>query len=396
MPLARRKKWTEAEERTLIDKYGDMICDGSLAKMKTREKKYKPIALFVNSIHHHGDPVVYPWEWSWKDVSNKVQNMRHQYSLVKQKIKRVDGDDRAEGFDWVEGLTHWSNFLRYKEVFGDVTLPFGNGFDESNQEIEAVEFGSIGQSGGGEYQNGVLGLEFEYDGGEGEENYNDRNGNGNETDNGNHVYEDIETMGSETRKKRRVMKNLEKKAWGFVANQLAQLREIEARFEQRDEERERERQRRESLRVKNEEERKKVTEKLMEKMNQELDAMENEREDRRRRRDEEIIQERKWEERMNRRRCEWKARIDEMLSEHRAEMAQIQGRILHEQQNLTSQLLGFVSQWSGHPSGMSDGTNGSGHYLSQMMQNLQHVGGMVDGDARVEGHNQDDEFIVDG
>lgn len=393
MPLPRRKKWTEAEERTLIDKYGDMICDGSLVKMKTREKKYKPIALFVNSIHHHGDPVVYPWEWSWKDVSNKVQNMRHQYSLVKQKIKRVDGDD---GFDWVEGLTHWSNFLRYKEVFGDVTLPFGNGFDESNQELEVGEFGNIGQSGGGEYQNGVLGLEFEYDGGEGEENYNHGNENGNETDNGNHVYEEIETMGSETRKKRRVMKNLEKKAWGFVANQLTQLREMEARFEQRDEERERERQRRESLRAKSEEERKKVIENLKERMDQELEAMENERGDRRKRRDEEIIQERKWEERMNRRRCEWKVRIDEMLSEHRAEMAQIQGRILHEQQNLTSQLLGFVSQWSGHPSGIPDSTNGSSHYLSQMMQNLQHVGGMVDGDARVEGHNQDDEFIVDG
>nr|XP_043633903.1 stress response protein NST1-like [Erigeron canadensis] len=389
-----------------------MVCDGSLVKMKTREKKYKPIALHVNMIHHLSDPVVYPWEWSWKDVSNKVQNMRHQYSLVKQKIKQTTTECGGEGFEWVEGLTHWSNFIRYKEVFGDVTLPFGNGFDENshgNDGIEVLDFGNIGNSGDGEYvggigggHNGVMGLEFEYDGAEGEENYDggNENENGNGNGNENHVFGEIETMGSETKKKKKVVKNLEKKAWGFVANQLAQLREMEARFEQREEERERERQRRESIRAKNEEEHKKQHVKLMERLkeqrNREWESMENEREERRRRRDEELIQDRKWEERMSRRRLEWKGRIDEMLSEHRAEMTQIQGRILHEQQNLTSQLLGIVSQWSGHPGGIADNTTASGHYLSQMMQNLQHVGGMVDGDTRVEGHNQEDQFIVDG
>lgn len=421
MPPPRRKKWTEAEERTLIDKYGEMVCDGTLSKMKTREKKFKPIALHVNSIHHLGDPTVYPWEWSWKDVSNKVQNMRHQYSLVKQKIKRPGGGGDAvvsggDGFDWVEGLTHWSNFLRYKEVFGDVTLPFGDlpaiGNNEFDQEMEIVEFGNLGQAGsGGGYvggidggQNGVMGLEFDYDGGEGEgegeENYNNGNHVKEDGDNNGFVYGEIETMGSETRKKRKVVKNLEKKAWGFVANQLAQLRDMEARFEQREEERERERQRRESLRIKKEEEREKqweerekVIEKLREGMKDEWEAMEKEREERRRRRDDELIEDRKWEERRNRRRCEWKARIDEMLSQHRAEMTQIQGRVLEEQQNVTNQLVGMVSQWTG---GISDNTTGS-HYLSQMMQNLQHVGGIVDGDARVEGHNEeDDQFIVDG
>ncbi|CAH1436392.1 unnamed protein product [Lactuca virosa] len=379
MPPPRRKKWTEAEERTLIDKYGEMVSDGSLSKMKTREKKYKPIAVHVNSLHHLSDPIAYPWEWSWKDVSNKVQNMRHQYSLVKQKIKRPDSGDLVvsggEGFDWVEGLTHWSNFLRYKEIFGDISLPFdgNNGFDESNQEMEIVEFGNIGIE-----PNGVLALEY-YE----EENYNDNNdnGNGNGNGNGNHDYGGIERNGNKKRK----VKNLEKKAWGFVANQLAQLREMEARFEQREEERERERNRKELFRRKQYEERRKQR-------NQEWEAMEKEREERRRRRDEEVAREREWEERGIRRRSEWNRRIDEMLSQHRVEMAQIHGRILEEQQNVTSQLLGIVSQWNG-----SDNTSASNHYLSQMMQNLQHVGGMVDGDdARVEGHNQDDQFIVDG
>ncbi|KAK4387988.1 putative pectinesterase 29 [Sesamum angolense] len=113
-PQPRRKKWTEAEERTLIDKYGEMSCDGTLSKMKTREKKYKPIALHVNSMHHVRDPVLYPWQWTWKDVSTKVQNMRHQYALVKQKIKKQESSIRGSGeeeFDWMEGITHWSNFL---------------------------------------------------------------------------------------------------------------------------------------------------------------------------------------------------------------------------------------------------------------------------------------------
>ncbi|CBI17274.3 unnamed protein product, partial [Vitis vinifera] len=355
MPPPRRKKWTEAEERTLIDRYGEMVSNGALAKMKTREKKYRPIALYVNSVHHVRDPIAYPWQWTWKDVSTKVQNMRHQYLLVKQKIKKPELGDAASGpedFNWVEGITHWSNFLRYKEVFGDVPLAF-NGIEPlamvGNDENGG---GFIGSNRGMEI-NGVLGMGFEYDGDDGEENYN--NGN-------NRVREDGDD--------------------GFV--------EMEARFEHREAEREREKQRRETLGMELEKE-------LRRQWIREWELMEKESEDReRRRREEELIEEREWEERMNRRRTEWKKRIDEMLSQHRAEMGQIQSRILHEQQNLSSQLLGIISQWSGHPTGLSDHTGASNHYLSQMMQNLHHVNGIVHGDARVEGDNQDDQFIVDG
>ncbi|KRH58881.2 hypothetical protein GLYMA_05G153300v4 [Glycine max] len=358
----RRKKWTEAEEKTLIDKYGEMVADGSLAKMRTREKKFKPIACHVNSVHHVRDPVAYPWQWSWKDVSTKVQNMRHQYLLVKQKIKRPefsgsggggDCDDGSE-FDWVEGLTHWSNFLRYKDVFGDVALAVGG---HGGNELMGIEDGDHG----------------------------DRDG-----DNGD----------------------------GFLAGgggmdmvEFGQLREMETRFEQREVERERERQRRENLRVeldkqwerkleereKEREEREKERDKLRRQRMAEWEAMEKENEEmERKRREEELIHEREWEERMNCRRLEWKKRVDEMLSQHRAEMGQMQTRFLHEQQNLTNQLLGIFSQWPAQPSGLSDHTSASNHYLSQMMQNLHHVNGIVHGDARVEGDNQEDQFIVDG
>ncbi|KAG8375986.1 hypothetical protein BUALT_Bualt09G0016100 [Buddleja alternifolia] len=426
-PQPRRKKWTEAEERSLIDKYGEMVCDGTLSKMKTREKKYKPIAVHVNSVHHVPDPVSYPWQWTWKDVSTKVQNMRHQYALVKQKIKKQESDE----FDWIEGITHWSNFLRYKEVFGDVPLGFtsndsvigggvndcsNGGFESGGHEIEdIVQF--EGDFVGG-IDNGVMDLEFDYDGEEGEENYNNGGANNKseislrEDERTRFVCEeDVEPSASDMRKKRKMLKGMEKKGWGFLANQLGQLREMETRFEHREVERERERQRREHIQMEMEKEREKkweemekhreVKEKSREKLRRqwihEWEAMERENDEReRRRRDEELMHEREWEERFKRRRSEWKKRMDEMLSQHRAEMAQIQARIVHEQQNLTSQFIGIVSQWTGHPAGISDHSGATTHYLSQMMQNLHHVNGMVHGDARVEGDNQEDQFIVDG
>ncbi|KAL6185694.1 hypothetical protein ACLB2K_041822 [Fragaria x ananassa] len=383
----RRKKWTEAEERTLIDKYGEMVADGTLAKMKTREKKFKPIAYYVNSVHYVQDPVAYRWQWSWKDVSTKVQNMRHQYLLVKQKIKKQppesnsgggdsSGECGVEEFDWMEGLTRWANFLRYKEVFGDISSSNGNelmgGWENFNGDVRVREDGD-----------------------------------------GRFVCEEVEQNGSSLKKKRKreVSGGLGKKAWGFIGNQLGKLREMEARFEQRDAERERERQRSEGFRmeceqerewkweewVKKKEEREKAREQLRKQRMQEWEAFEKESEEReRRRREEALIHEREWEERINRRRLEWKKRMDDMLGHHRAEMGQMQSRILHEQQNLTSQLLGIVSQWTAHPAGLSDHTGASNHYLSQMMQNLHHVNSLDHDDARIDGDNQDDQFIVDG
>ncbi|XP_022859783.1 intersectin-1-like [Olea europaea var. sylvestris] len=430
MPQPRRKKWTEAEERTLIDKYGEMACNGTLVKMKTREKKYKPIALHVNSVHHVRDPATYPWLWTWKDVSTKVQNMRHQYALVKQKIKKPESlVGGSEEFVWMEGVTHWSNFLRYKEVFGDVPLMFGGndsmvavgevnenrgGFEGSGQ---IAQFGHLGQSAEGDFaagidgvDNGAMDLEFDYEAEEGEENYN----GGNKSDipmredgDDGFVCEDIEPSGSDTRK-RKVAKGLEKSAWGCLVNQLGNLREMETRFEQREVEREREKQQREHLRMENERERgrkweemekdreeREKAQKLRRHRNQDWEAMKRETDERERRREEELNG-REWEEKLSRRRSEWKKRIDDMLTQHRAEMGQIQARILNEQQNLTNQLLGIVSQWTSHPTGLSDHTGASSHYLPQMIQNLHHVNGMVHGDARVEGDNQEDQFIVDG
>ncbi|MCL7028052.1 hypothetical protein MKW94_019307 [Papaver nudicaule] len=113
----KRKKWTEAEEETLINKYSDLLNSGTLPKLKTREKKFQPIADQVNSLHNLQDPISFPFRWSWRDVSIKVQNMRHQYLGVKQKI-RVSDDE----FNWNDAIDHWVNFFKYKDVFGDIEL----------------------------------------------------------------------------------------------------------------------------------------------------------------------------------------------------------------------------------------------------------------------------------
>ena len=46
-----------------------------------------------------------------------MQNIRHQYLGVKQKICLS-----LHHFNWKDGNNHWENFLKYKEVFGDVQL----------------------------------------------------------------------------------------------------------------------------------------------------------------------------------------------------------------------------------------------------------------------------------
>ncbi|KAL4562097.1 hypothetical protein LXL04_034289 [Taraxacum kok-saghyz] len=78
-----RKKWSELEEQTLLTKYSDLHTSGALAKLKTREKKFKPIAEHVNS----------------------------------QKIRVSDSE-----YNWKDGENHWENFMKYKEVFGAIEL----------------------------------------------------------------------------------------------------------------------------------------------------------------------------------------------------------------------------------------------------------------------------------
>ena len=143
--MMKRKKWSELEEQTLLTKYSDLLNSGTLAKLKTREKKFKPIADHVNSIRHLRDPNNFRFKWTWRDVSIKVQNMRHQYLGVKQKIRISDSE-----FNWDDGENHWENFLKYKEAFGDGELEGkGNGNSHNNCNNRRDPMQEASSAGGG-------------------------------------------------------------------------------------------------------------------------------------------------------------------------------------------------------------------------------------------------------
>ncbi|KAL7255865.1 hypothetical protein ACSBR1_009909 [Camellia fascicularis] len=295
----KRKKWSELEEQTLLSKYSDLLNSGTLAKLKTREKKFKPIADHVNSVHHLQDPLNFPFKWSWRDVSIKVQNMRHQYLGVKQKIRVSDHE-----FNWKDGENHWENFLKYKEVFGDVEL-----------EVKSKKFGEegvdlFGSSGFGDSRNGddLFGLEFEID------------------------SEDFEEDGD-----------------------LVEMRELEL------EERQMMWARREF---------------------EKRSRLEREFDEERRRR---MKLEEKWEEEE----MEWRERVVGLQIEHEKQMVQMHADACQNQMQILGVMARLVCQFFGSA---NDGLGGGlGGLPPQVLQNLQHPGGL--GDNGKPDANSPSEFI---
>ena len=155
----RRKKWTEEEEAALIQEYSDLKASGSLFRLKTRERKFQPIADRVNALHNLRDPINFPFRWSWRDVSIKIQNMRHQYLGVKQKIRSPPGS--GSFFDWSAGEHLWKNFVLYKKVFGDMDIesapsvstvePNLDGDEGDNGDYEGRRFKLASRSGDGRF-----------------------------------------------------------------------------------------------------------------------------------------------------------------------------------------------------------------------------------------------------
>ncbi|KAL0906604.1 hypothetical protein M5K25_025111 [Dendrobium thyrsiflorum] len=360
----KRKKWTEEEERSLIDKYAEMQSDGILARMRTREKKFRPIAAHVNAGHHYIDSVAYPFLWSWKDASTKVQNMRHQYLLVKQKLLSSSTSASANEPDWSQGLSLWPNFLRYRHVFGDAPLPLKP--PEPTSSVAAPEPLASPDDADGDLG---LGLGFDCSGEDGGFDYEEAS----------HPLSlpPPESSFLSARRKKKKRRRREGREWARVSLALAELREREERLEER-------------ARQAHDEEEKERESRGVEEV------------ERLRRREEE---EREWEERMEHRRAEWRKRMEGMMEEHRAEMEQIQARVLHEQQAVVNQLIGIISHWAAGVSGsgigdvaaMGGGSGAGGqHYMSQTMQGMHHVNGMVPGENRVGSDGPDDQFIVDG
>ncbi|XP_047944315.1 stress response protein NST1-like [Salvia hispanica] len=350
----KRKKWSEVEEQTLLSKYAEHLNSGTLAKLKTREKKFKPIADHVNSLHHHHDPITFPFKWSWRDVSIKVQNMRHQYLGVKQKI-RISTNE----FNWDDGEIHWENFLKYKEVFGDI-------------ELVDRKFGEEGIS-------GILGDDLGY-GIESED--LDENEELDEDDLGVSDVEKEDYSDFDGRKK----------GLRGAGAKLLELRDVVVRREEKRREREwrgevgameDELERKErDLRMKKQllEREEGVCEKEMELLELQM-AREKRDYEKRIRLEKEVEQERrqrmKMEEKWEEEELEWRERLVEVQFEHEKQMMQMHADACQNQLQILGVLARLVCQFFGSA---GDGLSGNmGTLPPQVLQNLQHPGGLGDG-----------------
>ncbi|KAK6913568.1 hypothetical protein RJ641_023169 [Dillenia turbinata] len=374
----KRKKWSEREEQTLISKYSELLNSGTLAKLKTREKKFKPIAEHVNSIHHLQDPHTYPFKWSWRDVSIKVQNMRHQYIGVKQKIRGSNGE-----FNWRDGEDHWENFLKYKEVFGDVDI------DVKSKRVNGEEF-DLFSNGFGDNGSDILGLGFD------REEFEDDDDEG-----GTEEGEEVEDSGA---KRAKNGLGLGLRRIGSVVSRVLETRDMGMRRKERSREREFRREqgvldrdeRRREREIRNEERRDEVEERIE---SQELELEERQmawmRRDyeRRMRLEREFDEERrrrmKVEERREEEEMEWRERMVELQIEHEKRMMQMHADACLTQMQILGSMARLLCQFFGSA---NDGLGGGlGALPPQVMQNIQHPEGL--GENGKNDVNSPSEFI---
>lgn len=391
----KRKKWSEVEEQTLLSKYSELLNSGVLAKLKTREKKFKPIADHVNSLHHHHDPITFPFKWSWRDVSIKVQNMRHQYLGVKQKI-RISTNE----FNWDDGEIHWENFLKYKEVFGDIELV--DGFRDGG--------GSNGRKFGEEGISGILGDGGVMDLGYGidsedmddeeemdeeeegeEEEVQGEGGDLGVSDVGEEGERDVGKDSTFDGGKKR-KKGLRGKRLRVAGAKVLELKDVVMRREEKRREREWSREvgamedemerKEKELRMKKQlmEKEEGVYEKEMELLELQI-AREKRDYEKRIRLERELDQERrqrmKMEEKWEEEELEWRERLVEVQIEHEKQMMQMHADACQNQLQILGVLARLVCQFFGST---SDGLSSSmGTLPPQVLQNLQHPGGLGDG-----------------
>ncbi|CAI0418484.1 unnamed protein product [Linum tenue] len=392
----KRKKWSELEEQTLLTKYNDLLASGSLSKLKTREKKFRPIADHVNAVHHLHDPAAFPFKWSWRDVSIKVQNMRHQYLGVKQKI-RISSDE----FNWKDGENHWENFLKYKEVFGDVELEV-KGKKFLSDSCSSDLFRDCGDLGLGidseDLEDDEEEEEEEEDGelkegdscDDDDDDQNLKQGNpGDDCNGAGGVGEDQDVEfvrgekvtncghgGDRKGKLKGVSKRL-----GLLGAQVVDLRDVVVRREEKRREREFDH---ENGAFECEERRREEKEEKLEKWEMELEERElgwGRKEFERRLRVERDLEEKRrqmraMEEKREEEEMEWRERVLRLQIEHEKTIMQVHAEACHNQMQILGVMARLVCQFYGSA---ADGLGGGlGGLPSQVLQNLQHPGGLGD------------------
>ncbi|KAI3669682.1 hypothetical protein L6452_41017 [Arctium lappa] len=381
----KRKKWSELEEQTLLSKYSDLHNSGTLAKLKTREKKFKPIAEHVNAVHHLHDPINFPFKWSWRDVSIKVQNMRHQYLGVKQKIRVSDRE-----YNWKDGENHWENFMKYKEVFGDIELESRD--NKRYKDVGDDVFADYSRNGGDEFF-GFGFEELQNDEEEEEEEDDDDDDDNVELGCGNDdpaaidaelgLEKDDQSDESGSVHVRKLRKGIGGRMLGLVGAQMMELRDVVMRREEKRRERE---WRREEGVLEREERKKKgkieeldIEDRMMVWGRRESDRMmrlEMEVDEERRRR---MAVEDKWEEEeMN-----WREKMVRMQMEHEKQMMQLHANACQNQMQILGVMARFFCQFFGSA---SDGLGTLG------TQVLQDPGGGLDENGKQDA-NSPSEFL---
>ncbi|KAM5550735.1 histone-lysine N-methyltransferase, H3 lysine-79 specific [Rosa sericea] len=348
-------KWSELEEQTLLTKYSELLSSGALAKLKTREKKFKPIAEHVNLVHNLDDPVTFPFKWSWRDVSIK------------------------------DGENHWENFLKYKEVFGDVELDGKGKRSCENDNLDV--FGDCGDLGFGIDCEDLEEEEDEEDTCGDDDNRGEELG---KTEVGEFGGErEIGDMGMA--QKRKLSKVGLHRRLGLMSAQVLDLQNMVVKREEGRRERE---CRREKGEAEREERRKEVEFRREKRRNEQEDLLEDRelelqergvmwtrREFEKRLRlqgefDEERQRRMRMEERREEEELEWRERMVGLQIQHEKQMMQMHAEACQNQMQILGVMARFVCQFFGS---MSDGLGGGlGTLPPQILQNLQHPGGLGD------------------
>lgn len=304
--------------------------------------------------------------------------MRHQYLGVKQKI-RISKDE----FSWKDGENHWENFLKYKEVFGDVEL-----------EVKGKRGIDSGSGSGGDLFEDCCDLGFGIDCDEFEEEGEEEDGDGDED----RVGSEGEFAGErefgdlglvQARKLRKGIGS--SKGFGILANQVLELRDVVLRREEKRRERDfvreddaiRRDEKKRDLELRKEK-RQIEREERLEDREMELEEREllwaRKEVGRRMRLEKELDEERARRRRMEEKREEdemkWRERLIGLQVEHEKAVMQMHAEACQNQMQILGVMARLFCQFFGSA---NDGlSSGLGALPPQVLQNLQHPGGLSD------------------
>lgn len=306
--------------------------------------------------------------------------MRHQYLGVKQKIRISSSNE----FNWGDGEIHWENFLKYKEVFGDIELSPDIG-------LKDVANGGLVKNFGEESVSDILGYGIE------SEEIDDEDELDEEEEEEERVDLRASDEGEEMGKglgNQNLVEGFKGQNLKIVGTKVLELRNMICSREEKRRDREwggeemlmeketlmKERYMKREKRFKEWEEQ--IYRNDMEFEETSISLAKRDFENRRfleREFDEEKRRRMKWEEKWEEEEMKWRERMVEMQMEHEKQILQIHADFCQNQMQILGAMARLVCQFFGSTSDGLGGGLGSIPIPPQVLQNLQHPGGLGDG-----------------